>query len=348
MGLQILWRLGELPHLRELEIIGYEDGFVHVPNYPRLFHVLVGANLTGLQSLVLAGVLLCDEDVITLATAPPALWASLETLQIIGGGGDTDTFCVEGIVQAAAPHLTKLRMLEIATRIISVHGAQLLQRAAPLLSEVRTVLLGNSRYSGPNSRYSGAVATLLRAAWNKSLEKLSLSYIGSDGAHALAMAAPGLPQMRDFCLYNADAGHDAGLVIVQAAVEHWPLLERLCLINIILDARAARVLGSASRLSRLRLLCLRDNALGSEGGAALLNGGAAWLGTLERMELHGNFGHGMLPQELEEKEAARMLINAAPCLVSLTELTLTKYHSPLEVDIKSQLIRAFPRVSVTP
>jgi Ran GTPase-activating protein (RanGAP) involved in mRNA processing and transport len=88
-----------------------------------------------------------------------------------------------------------------------------------------------------------------------------------------------------------------------------------------LDATAARVLGSASRLTHLKTLNLAINNIGSEGVAALLGGGVAWLSTVENLDLSGNFGRSNVPLELEEKEAAQALIAAAPNLPSLTSLS---------------------------
>jgi hypothetical protein len=135
-----------------------------------------------------------------------------------------------------------------------------------------------------------------------------------------------------------------GLDVVQAAVEHWPLLETLRLRVVPLNVRAAHVLGSASRLSRLRKLDLTGNKFGSQGLAALL-GGAAWLDTVEELDLCGTFDDHNLPP-WEVKKAVQALIDAAPTLPSLTSLALREFSGfvPLDKEWMSELNFAFPRV----
>jgi hypothetical protein len=67
------------------------------------------------------------------------------------------------------------------------------------------------------------------------------------------------------------------------------LLETLQLTHLNLDITAAQVLGSASRLTRLKKLALAFNEIGSQGVWALLNGGAAWLATFEDLDLSETF-----------------------------------------------------------
>jgi hypothetical protein len=246
------------------------------PN-PRILPILFGANLTGLRSLSLRKVLLCDNDITTLAAAPPALWASLETLSIFDERGET--LCVADVLYAAALHLTTLRELVIKEGTIRAHGARLLERVAQLLPELRSIHLFNVLFE------PGAAVPLLHAILVKSLEEL-VTYnvnIGNEGAQALAAAAAGLPRMRHFSLSDARTGYEEDMNVVQAAVEHWPMLETLILHYIPLDARAARV-----------------------------------------------------------------LIDAAPNLPSLTKLRLRGFHDSLEMQsIMPQLIRAFPDVSIS-
>jgi hypothetical protein len=224
-GLYFLRRLNDLSRLRELYLVGYEDDISNL----QLLSALVDLTLTGLQTLSLVDVLHCDDDIVMLTAAPPTLWASLRKLEIQHGieGGDgasSGSHCVAYLLQAAAPHLKRLRELNIQGYEICAHGAQMLERAAPFLSEVQSIQLQLITFMPK------AAAPFLRAIVSGSLEELSLEFvnIGCDGAQALAGAAAGLPRLRRLELID-DVGDDGTIDVVQAAFEDLPLLESLVL-----------------------------------------------------------------------------------------------------------------------
>jgi len=228
VGLHFLARLSDLPCLKGLKLVGSDEAS------PGLLSALVGANLTGLQTLKLENVLRHGSDFDTLATAPATLWASLEKLKILrdldmdfidDDGADSGNHCVAYLLQAAAPHLKRLRTLRVEGFEISAHGARLLETAAPLLSKVQSILLQWLTFM-PN-----AAAPFLRASCIESLEELCLEYVflgDNDDAQVLASAVAGLPRLRKFVLTEVFDDSES-LSIVQAAVEQLPLLETLVL-----------------------------------------------------------------------------------------------------------------------
>jgi hypothetical protein len=316
---------------------------------PQLLPDLAGANLTGLQSLSLNGVLRCNADVTTLVAAPPKFWATLEKLEFTDNGfhpgffnfpvPDDGSPCVADVLHVAAPHMTKLRELVIKESAITTQGARLLERAVSGLREVRIefalsiLRLSNVRF-GP-----GADASLFRAILGESLEELSLfCAIASEGASVLVTAAAGLPRMRHFEINHPaflENYHDESLAVVKAAIEHWPLLETLIL-EAGLDGRAAQALGSTSRLTCLRKLAVGRAGFSCKEARILLNGRAAWLDTVKVLDLAGIQG--------DPVELARMVILAAPRLPSLTALCLDAAWD--ERESYEQMKRAFPRVNV--
>jgi hypothetical protein len=340
--LDVLKRVGDLPRLRELQLFGNHEF------NPRVFPALSGANLTGLQSLTLDNVLTCDDDFTTLATAPATLWASLEELEITKNYMDDGfmemTLSVADVLEAAAPHLTRLRQLSLEGCTITAHGALLLEKAAPFLSQLRRIYLLGIEFE------PGSEVPLLHAILRESLEVLSLRWadIGSEGAQALVAAAAGLPRLQDFDLTEANIDGDEILAIVKAAIEYWPLLESLEMRNIPMDIRVATELGNTSLLTRLRSLGLAGNNMGGQGVAALLGGGAAWLGTVDDLDLSGTFlGVDFLRRRLEkeeEQELAQMLARAAPQLTALTKLGLTYSDFQLDPVTIAELRLAFPRI----
>jgi hypothetical protein len=340
-ALYFLERLTKLRSLRELGISGDEEGSPTI-----YFPGQLGVNLTGLRSLTLNNILHCEGNIIALVAAPTALWASLEKLDISSWRDDDDIdddeeddysvedgFGVAYIIHIAAPYLKRLRELRLACGTITADGgARVLERAALLLSELRSIRLERVEF-GP-----GCAAFLLRAILPESLEELLLDglNIEQDGAQALAGVAAGLPRMRHFRLWKANAGWDGGvgLAVVQAIGEHWPLLETLELYFVPLEVRGLRVLGSASRLSCLKNLSLAWIGECSEGVADLLGGGAVWLGTLEHLNLVGSFS-GASDSLRHVKESAQALIRAAPLLASLTSLSLGNNYFPLELEMET-------------
>jgi hypothetical protein len=304
LELYFLKRLSDLRRIEQINFTGDDE------SNPRFLHALVGTVITGVQSLSLDGLLYFEKDIVTLATAPPALWASLEFLHIGGCNGEHgDTLSVADVVHTASPHLSRLRKLCITNSTVRAHGALLLERAASQLPKLQAFRLEKIRFEGDH-----AAVSLLRAVLSESLEELGLysSHIKSAGAQMLVAAAAGLPRLRRFELSCVDAGMDGGLAIVHAALEHWPLLETLELENVPLDIRAARVLGSTSQLSHLKKLSLGFNGFQSEGVAALLGGGAAWLGTVESLDLRAIFW-GVPWRELEQEGGGGACIISPAC-----------------------------------
>ena len=78
--------------------------------------------------------------------------------------------------------------------------------------------------------------------------------------------------------------------------------------------------------------------------AALLGGGAAWLGTVEHLVLLGTFDLCKGSPQGLVKSVVETLTDAAPSLPSLTSLRLCEPDIALRTETMSQLKLAFPRV----
>jgi hypothetical protein len=165
-----------------------------------------------------------------------------------------------------------------------------------------------------------------------------------DGGRALvarAMSAS-LPRLRHFELLGPSliSGSES-LAVAKAAIENWPLLETFGLSSIRLDSgealALAQALGSTSRLTRLKKLNLSRTRLGYEAVSILLGGGAAWLDTLEVLDLANNVS-------ADDDKLAQVMIRAAPRLPSLTAFIMDGDNVKSKTFEKIE--RDFPHVNV--
>jgi hypothetical protein len=302
----------ELHELHALELsIGRDVEFVRDtgdPHIPGTLRALTRAPV-GLRSLTIYGVLQFDAAVSTLAAAPPSFWNTLEKLEVTQ---DFPAPCpVADLLQAAAPHLKKLRELSMVFCDIDTHGASLLQKA-PALRELRSLRLVCSSFLSMEATKHFFHA--MRRC--ELLEEVRLDAGDVDGSALLEMLG-GLRHIRVLALKGTDRCPSVFGEEIARLVVDWPQLETVYLDNE-LGLEAARILGSATRLSRLRTLSIvfRNTPASRRCVEILLGGDAPWMDTVK--ELYLDFYEAERDEEGENDEicegVVRAVIRAAPHL----------------------------------
>ena len=295
------------------------------------------ARVPGLRSLNLQGVLDLEGVIPALVAAPSSLWAALREISISHGK-------VDDVLAAAVPHLTQLRTLNLISCTIGNRASDALLHE-PALHELRVLnmaylskvkdacLVRRNEFASLKSQTS-----FLRAMQRCVLLEELWLHIERIDDQALLELLESLHHLRVLAVHSSCQSFICSEKIARIVVD-WPQLEMLFLDGIFEtddNIGAARILGSATRLSRLRVLSTTWND--STCVEAFLGGSASWLDTVEELQLEKPLGRR------GTEGCVSALIRAAPRLRSLKGLGITRVDETALMEIR----RVMPTVKVLP
>ena len=285
---------------------------------------LDAAEAGGVHSLSLYGVLQLEGVIPALVAAPTPFWENLKELEISYGE-------VDDILAAAVPHLTRLSTLILIFCDIGDQASDVFLHA-PAMHELRVLKIGCNNFTSETSQ-----ASFLQAIQRcELLEELWLD-LGNIDSQALLEILESLHHLQHLRVLAVDAwskNNTCSEKIAQIVV-NLPRLETLLLDGIFEtddNIGAARILGGATRVSRLRVLSTTWND--STCVEALLGGSASWLDTVEELYLETRQG-------IEDCVSA-LIIRAAPRLRSLKALGIVAFDENALMKIRL----AMPTVNV--